>query len=86
MSDFTVYLAAAEAALANYLGTDDLDEGVVEMVADCMHQAVAALPNWRYSTSLLEKASTYVQSDLDELELNDFVAECELQLEEFGLM
>jgi hypothetical protein len=86
MSDFSTYLEVAENALANYLGTDDLDEAMIELVADCCRQAVAVLPDWTYFNDLLEKSSTYVQADLDELELADFVGELEEQLEEFGLV
>ena len=80
------YYCAAEAALANWLGIDDINEETVELVADCCHQACAALPNWRSYQSQLEKASHYVQTDMDEMELNDFVAELETQLEECGLV
>ena len=81
-----LYLAAAENALANYLGTDDLEEDTVELVADCMRQAVAVLPNWNYFTNLLEKSSTYVQCDLDEEELADYVGELESQMEDYGVL
>jgi hypothetical protein len=80
------YLEAAEHALANYLGTDDLDEAIIELVADCARQAVAALPDWTYFQNLLEKASTYVQVDMGELEMQDFTGELEEQLEDYGLL
>jgi hypothetical protein len=83
---FETYLEAAEHALANHLGTDDLDQGMIELVADCARQAVAALPNWTYFGSLLEKASTYVQVDMDELEMADFTGELETQLEDYGII
>ena len=86
MDNLTAYYSAAEAALANWLGIDDINEETVELVADCCHQAVAVLPNWRHYQSQLEKASHYVQTDMDEMELNDFVVELETQLEEFGLV
>lgn len=86
MDNFTTYLNAAEDALANYLGTDDLNDATVELVADCMRQAVAVIPNWSYFQALLEKSSTYVQADLDELEMADYVGELETQLEEYGLL
>lgn len=86
MDNFTTYLNAAEHALANYLGTDELNDATVELVADCMRQAVSVLPNWSYFTNLLEKSSTYVQADLDELEMADYVGELETQMEEYGLL
>ena len=86
MDNFTLYLSAAEDALANYLGTDELTDATVELVADCMRQAVSVLPNWSYFTNLLEKSSTYVQADLDELEMADYVGELETQMEEYGLL
>ena len=86
MDNFTTYLNATEHALANYLGEDDLDETVIELVADCMRQAIAVIPNWSYFQSLLEKSSTYVQADLNELEMADYVGELEAQLEEYGLL
>lgn len=86
MDNFTTYLQAAELALVNYLGTDDLNEATVELVADCMRQAVAALPNRSYYYNLLEKASTYVLTDMNEHELRDFTCELEDALEECGLL
>jgi len=86
MDNLSTYYVAVENALANYFGVDEINEETVELVADCCIQAVAALPNWSYYQSLLEKASTYCQTDLDELELTDFVSELETQLEEYGLV
>ena len=86
MDNFTTYLNAAEHALANFLCTDDLDQDMIELVADCMRQAIAVVPNWSYFQSLLEKSSTYVQADLNELEMADYVGELEAQLEEYGLL
>lgn len=86
MDNYTTYYDAAEHALANFLGTDDLDQDMIELVGDCARQAVAALPNWSYFTNLLEKSSSYVQTDLDEDELRDYVGELEEQLEAYGLL
>ena len=77
---------AAEHALANFLGTDDIDQDVIELVGDCAYQAVQVLPNWTYFHDLLEKASTYVRADMDELEMQDFVGELEEQLEAYDLL
>jgi hypothetical protein len=86
MDNYTTYYDAAEHALANFLGTDDLDQEVINLVADCARQAIAVLPNWSYFTNLLEKSSSYVQTDLDEGELRDYVGELEEQLEAYGLL
>jgi len=86
MTDFTIYYNATEHALANFLGTDDIDQDTINLVANCCVQAVAALPNWNYFNDLLEKSSTYVQCDLNELEMADYVGELEAQLEEYGLV
>ena len=86
MENYQTYYDAAEAALANYTGEDDIDPSTIELVTDLLIQAVKVLPNWGYYQSLLEKSSSYVQTDLDELELNDYVGELETQLEDFGLV
>jgi hypothetical protein len=85
MANFEYY-NAAEHALANFLGTDDLDQDVIELVGDCAYEAVQQLPNWEYFSNLLEKASTYVRADMNELELQDFVGELEEQLEAYELL
>jgi hypothetical protein len=85
MANFEYY-NAAEHALANFLGTDDLDQDMIEVVGDCAYEAVQKLPNWEYFSDLLEKASTYVRADMNELELQDFVGELEEQLEAYELM
>lgn len=77
---------AAEHALANFLGTDDLDQDMIELVGDCCYQAVQVLPNWTYFNNLLEKASTYVQADMDEDTMQDFVGELEEQMEYYGCL
>jgi hypothetical protein len=86
MENYTTYYNATEHALANFLGTDDIDQDIINLVADCCVQAVEALPNWSYFNDLLEKSSTYVQTDLNELEMQDYVGELETQLEEYGLL
>ena len=83
--DFEFY-SAAEHALANFLGTDDLDQDIVELVGDCMFEAVQALPNDARFAALLEKSSTYVQADMDEDTLADYVGELEEQMEAYDLL
>jgi hypothetical protein len=85
MANFEYY-NAAEHALANFLGTDDLDQDMIEVVGDCAYEAVQKLPNWEYFSDLLEKASTYVRTDMNDLELQDFVGELEEQLEAYELL
>ncbi len=84
--DYDTLLEAVEHALANFLGTDDLDQNVIELVSGCTYQALNALPDWTYFGNLLEKASTYVRVDMDELEMQDFVGEIEEQLEDYGIL
>jgi hypothetical protein len=86
MENYSTYYNAAEAALANFLGTDDIDQDTINLVANCCVQAIAVLPDWSYFTNLLEKSSTYVQCDLSELEMADYVGELETQLEDYGLL
>jgi hypothetical protein len=86
MENYTTYYNATETALTNFLGTDDIDQDTINLVANCCVQAIEALPNASYFESLLEKSSTYVQTDLNELELADYVAELEHQLEDCWLL
>jgi hypothetical protein len=84
VENYSTYYNATEHALANFLGTDDIDQNIINLVANCCVQAIDALPNWSYFNSLLEKSSTYVQCDLENL--GDYVGELETQLEEYGLL
>ena len=86
MENYNDYYNAAQEALANYLGIDDPDQDMINLVANCCVDAVAALPSESYFESLLEKSSTYVQCDLNEVEMSEYVGELELQLEESGLL
>jgi hypothetical protein len=85
--DFQTYLDACEHAIANFTGSDDIDSDVVQLVADLARQAVAQAEqgNYSYAESLIEKASTYVQTDLDEQELVDWLGEMDTQLDEYGI-
>jgi len=86
MENYNDYYDAAQEALANYLGTDDPDQDMINLVANCCVDAIAALPNESYFESLLEKSSTYVQTDLNELEMQSYVDELETQLVTYGLL
>ena len=87
VTDWETYLQATEHAIANFAGDDDIDPDVVELVAGMGKQAVeqANIHNFTYARALIEGASTYVQTDLDELELNDWVSEMDNQFEEYGI-
>ena len=81
---------AVEAAIANFLGNDDFNEAVTELVATRVAKALDLVAedgfiDERFDT-LLESASTYVLTDLSKDELADWVGELETQLEEFGLL
>jgi hypothetical protein len=86
MENYSTYYDATEHALANFLCTDDLSEDMINLVANCCVQAIAALPNWTYFNDLLEKSSSYVRCDMDELEMADYVGELEEQLGDYGLI
>ncbi len=87
MTNLTDLYAAVEHAIANFSGEEEIDPDVVELVADLAKQAVdeATVGNYSYARDLVEKASTYVLTDLDELETNDWVCEVDNQLEEYGV-
>jgi hypothetical protein len=86
MSDYTKYFFAAEDALANFLGDDDIDQDMINLVANCCVDAVAAMPDESYFESLLEKSSTYVYADMSVWELQNYVNELETQLVTYGLV
>jgi hypothetical protein len=86
MENYPKYFNAAQDALANYLGTDDPDQDMINLVANCCVDAVAALPNESYFESLLEKSSTYVYADMSVWELQNYVNELETQLVTYGLL
>ena len=86
----TPLYGAVEAAIANFLGNDDFNETITELVATRVAKALALVAedgfiDERFDT-LLESASTYVLTDLSKDELADWVGELETQLEEFGLL
>ena len=87
VTDFDTYLEATEHAIANFTGTDDIDPDVVELVAYLGQEAVecAKAGNYRHAIDLAEKASTFVQVDLTDLEMQDWVGELDTQYEEYGI-
>ena len=86
MSDYAKYFFAAEDALTNFLGDDDINQDMINLVANCCVDAVAALPNESYFESLLEKSSSYVYADMSVWELQNYVNELETQLVTYGLL
>ena len=79
---------AVEHALANWLGEDPTDEQV-ELVTDRVLMGLRQLADgvsYGLFEAVLESSSTYVQTDLDELALADYVGELETQLEEYGIL
>jgi hypothetical protein len=86
MENYTGYYNAAEDALANFLGDDDINQDMINLVANCCVDAVAALPDESYFESLLEKSSTYVYADMSVWELQNYVNELETQLVTNGLI
>ena len=80
---------AVEEALSNFTG-DSVPPETIELVATRVATALELVAKDGFVgtrfTNLLESSSTYVQTDLDELELNDYVGELENQLEDYGLL
>jgi len=85
-TSYTEFYACAEHALANFLGTDDLDQDMIELVGDCLFEAVAALPDATYFENLLEKSSSYVLVDMNPDTLAYYVAVLEHHMEEYDLI
>jgi hypothetical protein len=85
--DFDTYLQATEHAIANFTGDDDIDPDVVELVADLGQQAIKLADEGKYAQALMlvEKASTFVQVDLNELEMTDWIDELDTRYEEYGI-
>ncbi len=86
-TEWATYTQATEHAIANFTGDDEIDPDVVELVADLGRQAIQLADEGKYAQALMlvEKASTFVQVDLDELEMTDWIGELDTQLEEYGL-
>jgi hypothetical protein len=86
-TEWATYTQACEHAIANFTGDDEIDPDVIELVADLAMQAIKEAEEGHYAHALMlaEKASTFVQVDLDELEMTDWIGELDTQLEEYGL-
>jgi hypothetical protein len=89
LQDSAVY-EAVEHALANFLGTDDLDEAMVELVAfridNFVKKSAKDLTLCARFDDMLAGTSTYVQTDLDELAMNDYIGELVEQLENYDVI
>jgi hypothetical protein len=82
--DFDLLYQAVEHALANFTGEDDIDETIIELVAHRIDEHLERTGD--VSDDVLASTSTYVQTDLDEETLNDYVGELEEQLEAYGIL
>jgi len=90
MAAYETLCSAVEHSLGNFLGTDDFDQEIIELVAmriDEHLQKMADNPVLNgYFDDMLASTSTFVQSDMDEDTLNDYVGELVEQLEEYGVV
>lgn len=84
IEDFDLLYQAVEHALANFTGEDDIDETIIELVAHRIDEHLERTGD--VSDDVLASTSTYVQTDLDEETLNDYVGELEEQLEAYGIL
>jgi hypothetical protein len=88
--DFDLLYQAVEHALANFTGEDDIDETIIELVAhriDEHLEKMGADPVLTgYFDDILASTSTYVQTDMDEETLNDYVGELVEQMETYGVL
>jgi hypothetical protein len=90
MADFKLICSATEHALANFYGSDDFDQDIIELVAMRIDEHVSKMEDNPvlngYFDDVLASTSTFVQADMDEEELNSYVAELVDQLEEYGVV
>jgi hypothetical protein len=90
LTEYQTLCSAVEHALANFLGTDDFDTDIVDLVAmriDEHLQKITESAAWAgYFDDILASTSTFVQADMDEDTLNDYVGELVEQLEEYGVV
>ena len=87
VTDWETYLKASEHAIANFTGDDDIDPDVVELVAGLGRQAIELADQGKCAQALMlvEKASTFVQVDLDDLQMTDWIGELDTQFEDYGI-
>ena len=83
--NYTELCAAVECALANFTGEDDIDADIVDLVAGRIHEHWDIRGSFSFD-SIVESTSTYVQCDLSEEELADYLGEFEEQLVAYGLL
>jgi hypothetical protein len=90
MTHFGLICAATEHALANFYGSDDFDQDIVELVAMRIDEHVSKMGDNPvlngYFDDILASTSTFVQADMSEDELNSYVTELVDQLEEYGVV
>ena len=90
MAAYETLCSAVEHSLGNFLGTDDFDQEIIELVAmriDEHLQKMLDNPVLNgYFDDVLASTSTFVQADMSEDELDSYVAELVDQLEEYGVV
>ncbi len=90
MAHFGLICAATEHALANFYGSDDFDQDIIELVAMRIDEHLPKMVDNPvlngYFDDVLASTSTFVQADMSEDELDSYVAELVDQLEEYGVV
>jgi hypothetical protein len=81
---------AVDEAIANFVGNDEYDEETVDVVHDQIHFNVKQYLDEKISYGdlllFIEATTTYVQADLSEDELDQYVAGMVDSLEEWGVL
>jgi hypothetical protein len=94
MESYTLGLSnlrkAVDEAIANFVGHDEYDEETVDVVHDQIHFKVKQYLDEKISYGdlllFIEATTTYVQVDLSEDELDQYVAGMVDSLEEWGVL
>ena len=90
LTDYRTLCSAVEHALANFYGSDDFDQDIIELVAMRIDEHVSKMGDNPvlngYFDDILASTSTFVQADMSEDELNSYVTELVDQLEEYGVV
>ena len=89
MTEQTLY-DAVEHALANVIGTDDIETEVVQCVADRVAYLLEDCDEENLEDELIQTSELlneqFEVDNWDEVDLNDYVCELVTQLEEYGLV
>lgn len=86
MTETEKYNAAAQSVIEIWTGTK-ADENVIDLVADLLREYTEQVRqgDYTYAENLLEKASTFVETDLSDEALESWVAECDDALRDYGV-